>query len=172
MCDPTAIAISSLVIGAGSKVLQHSADTKAVNKANAANEAGAKLSAAQASTDISLLELQQGQQTGQTIYQADRQARSTQALARVSAGEAGVSGVSVEALMGDIDRKLGEFKTAESRNLDMAVASLQREKISGRTIAQARITATHQTAPSTAALGLGIAATGLEFWAGQIGRKP
>lgn len=171
ICDPTLIAIGSLVIGVGSNLLKHKANTSSVNKANAANAAAATLSMTEASKDISLLELQQGQASGRTIYEADRQARSTQALARVSAGEAGVTGVSVEALLGDIDKKLGEFKTAESKNLDMAIDQLQREKISGRTIAQSRITATHQERPSVGALGISLAATGLDFWAGQIFRN-
>ena len=172
MCDPTAIAIGSLVIGVGSQVAGAAAQKNAADKANANNAAAAKLSAAEASKDISLLELQQGKASTQTVFEMDRAARSTKALAQVSAGEAGVAGLSVEALMGDIDRKIGEARTIESRNLDMAIAQLQREKISGRTVAQERITATHKEGPSLAALGLGIAASGLEFWSGQIKKKP
>lgn len=124
----------------------------------------------EASKDISLMQTQETQKTARTIFEADRQARSSEALARVSAGEAGVTGVSVEALLGDIDRKLGEFKVAEHKNLFMALKQLEREKVSGRTIAQGRISASPP--PSPFALGLNLSAQGLQFWAGQVSRKP
>lgn len=172
MCEPTAIAIGTLAIGVGSKVLEHKAQNKAASKAKAANKTEALRAMREASTDISLLEVQQQDASTRTIYEADRAARSTQALARVSAGEAGVSGLSVEALLGDIDRKIGEFKTTETRNLDMVLDQLQREKVSGRSIAQGRIAAVQIPRPSPFALGVSLAGAGLEFWAGQIGRKP
>lgn len=164
MCDPTAIAIGSLIIGGASSVAEHSARSEA----SRANRAESLRAMREASKDISLLEVQQQDATARTIFETDRQARSTQALARVSAGEAGVTGVSVEALLGDIDRKLGEFTTAEKRNLSMAIAQLQREKISGRQVAQSRIAAVPP--PSPFALGISLAAQGLTFWAGQINR--
>jgi hypothetical protein len=122
-----------------------------------------------ASTEISLQEIEQKDSTARTIYQVDREARSTQALARVSAGEAGVSGSSVEALLGDIDRKRGEVTVAEGRNLGMILSQLDREKISGRTIAQSRIANVPKA--STAATALNIGGQFLGFWAGQIGRS-
>lgn len=165
MCEPTAIAIASLAIGVYGRV----AGAKAQNKASEANKEAALKSQREASKDISLLQQQQVDATSRTIYEADRNARSTQALARVSAGEAGVTGVSVEALLGDIDRKFGEFKSTAGRNLDSVLDSLQREKISGRTVAQGRISAVQPSNPYATAIG--IASEGLAFWSGQIGRN-
>jgi hypothetical protein len=154
------------VIGATGSVAQHSAQ----NKAAAANKREALRAQREASKDISLLQVQQQDATARTIYEADRSARSSQALARVSAGEAGVAGASVEALLGDIDRQLGEFQSTEQRNLDMALDQLQREKISGRQVAQSRIAAVPRG--NNLALGISLAGAGLEFWAGQINRQP
>jgi hypothetical protein len=166
MCDPTAIAIGSLVIGVGSEVLKANAQ----NKAAAENKAAALQAMQENAKDVSLQESEQIAQSGRTIYQVDREARATQALAKVSSGEAGVEGVSVEALLGDIDRKRGEFSVAEGKNLGMVLDQLQREKVSGKTIAQSRIAQVKKADPF--AVGIGIAAQGLGFWAGQINRSP
>lgn len=165
MCDPTAIAIGSLVIGAASSEAKASSEAAA----SRANRAEAIRAMREQSKDISLEQVQQQDATARTIYETDREARSSQALAHVSAGEAGVTGISVQALLGDIDRKRGEFASTERRNLGMVLASLQREKITGRQTARSRIAAVPP--PSPFALGLSIASQGLEFWAGQVGRK-
>lgn len=164
MCDPTAIALGSLVIGAIGTI----GKAKAQDKAAADNKAAALDSFRNAQTDIDLQQTQQEAQTGRSIYETDRSARATTALARVSAGEAGVSGISVEALLGDIDRKAGEFRTTAKENLGMVVEQLQREKSSGRTVAQQRIASVQPANPFAVATTL--AGQGLQFWAGQIGR--
>lgn len=166
MCDPTAIAIGTLVLTSASAVKSHQAQKKASD----ATKTEALRAAREASKDISLQQVQQTDASSRTIFEVDRQARSTQALVRVAAGEAGVEGISVEALLSDIDRKRGEFSTTEQRNLDMIIAQLQREKVSGRTVAQGRIAAA--PAPSPFNLGVQLAGAGLNFWAGQINRKP
>lgn len=165
MCSVLAIAGAGLALQTASTVYS----AKAQNKASERNETSALLAEREASKDISLLQQQTVDQATKTIFETDRQARSTQALARVSAGEAGVSGISVEALFGDLDRKLGEFRSGTARNLEAALASLQREKISGRTIAQQRIANVPGASPF--AVGLSLAGPGLAFWQGQIRRN-
>ena len=166
MALPLAIAIGSLILGIGKEVL----GAKAQNDASKANKAEAIRVSRETAQAISLQQIQQRQATSRTIYQTDRDARSAQALASVSAGEAGVEGLSVEALLGDLDRKRAEFTSTEGRNLDVALVELEREKKSGRSIAQGRIAAVPKANPF--AVGIGIAGVGLAFWAGQIGHKP
>lgn len=166
MCDPTLIGLGTLAIGIAGAVGQHNAQEKAAST----NKAEALRAAREASHDISLQQAEQKLAATKTIYQADRDARSAQALARVSASEAGVTGVSVEALMGDLDRKRAEYGTSVIENLDISLKELEREKVSGRTIAQGRIAQVQQ--PSPFALGLQIGAMGLSFWSGQIARQP
>lgn len=166
MCDPvTAIAAGSLVIGAGSAIAQH----KAQAKASKANEAATLASMRESWTDIGIMQVQEGEAAAMTVFEADRQARGAKALAAVSAGEAGVSGASVEALLGDIDRKAGEFKTAEKRNLENTLIQLQREKVSQRTVAQGRIASVPR--PNAFATGLTIAGLGLDFASGVYARS-
>jgi hypothetical protein len=140
----------------------------AQNKAAADNKTAALDSEKNAQTDIGFQEAQQVAQAGQSIYETDRSARSTAALARVSAGEAGVTGISVEALLGDIDRKQGEYNATADRNLGQILDQLNREKVSGRTVAQQRIQNVQPASPF--ATGIAIAGAGLGFWSGQIGR--
>jgi hypothetical protein len=102
--------------------------------------------------------------------QADRQARSADAVARVSAGEAGVAGASVDAIIGDISRQASEFKTTQERNLDMTIAQLQQEKVGAKSTAQNRINAVPKANPF--ATGLQIATAGVNFGNVLISRKP
>lgn len=167
MCDPlTIIAGASLAIGAGSAIASH----KAQANASKANEANALQAMQESWKDISLQEVQQQDATALTIMQADRQARKADALARVSAGESGVAGASVDALLGDLSAEASAFKQTQGRNLDMTIAQLQREKISGRTVAQNRINAVPP--PNPFATGLTIAGMGLDFATKIVSRKP
>lgn len=167
MCDPgTIIAGASLAIGTGSAI----ANAKAQDKASKANAENARQALMESWKDISLQEVQQQDATALTIMQADKQARKADALARVSAGEAGVAGASVDALLGDLSAEASAFKMTQEKNLDMTIAQLQREKISGRTVAQNRINAVPGSNPF--ATGLTIAGQGLDFVSNIISRKP
>lgn len=164
MAAAAVIAGASLAINLVSSIFSHSAKKKAAKR----QREEALRATREASRDISLLEMQQQDASQRTIFEADRSARSAQALTAVSASEAGVAGASVEALLGDIDRKLGEFKTAEQRNLKSVITQLQREKATGQQTARSRIAAAPD--PSLIALGLTFAGAGLEFWAAQVAR--
>lgn len=167
MCEPaTIIAGASLAIGAGSAVASHKAQAKAAK----ANNTNALQAMTESWKDISLQEVQQQDATALTIMHIDRQARKADALARVSAGEAGVAGASVDAFLGDLSAEASAAKSTEGRNLDMTLAQLQREKISGRTVAQNRINAV--PAPNLFATGLTIAGQGLDFASKIVSRNP
>ncbi len=159
------MAAGSLVIGAGSAIAQNRAQAKA----SKANQAAALAAMRESWTDIGIMQAQEQESSAMTVFEADRQSRGAKALAAVSAGEAGVSGASVEALLGDIDKKAGEFKTAEKRNLENTLIQLQREKVSQRTVAQGRIASVPR--PNAFATGLTIAGMGLDFASGVYARN-
>lgn len=163
MCEPVSIAIAALTLG--TEVASELNKASAQNKVSKANTAAALQSLQQSNTDISFQESQKTAAAGLTIQQADRNARSTKALAQVSAGAAGVGGISVEALMGDIDNKLGQFKQTTNENLSMAIDQLQRDRVKEGTIAQERIDNVQPANPL--ATGIAIAGEGLSFY-GQI----
>lgn len=152
MCDPiTGIAIASFAINAGSTIAGHVSQSKA----RAENKEAALRAMHETWTDINLIQAEQVETTARSIYEGERQARRVQSLAALSAGEAGVVGISVDELQGDIERQGAEFKVAEARNLDRTMAQLQREKISGRNIAQQRIAAVPPANPFATALRIG-----------------
>ena len=167
MCEPaTIIAGASLAINAGSQLANSSAQAKA----SKANKTAALQAMAEGWKDISLQEVQQQDATALTIMQADRQARKADAIARVSAGEAGVAGASVDALVNDISAEASAFKVTQEKNLDMTITQLQREKVSGKAVAQNRINAVPP--PNPFAVGLTIASAGLDFATTLNSRRP
>lgn len=167
MCDPgTIVAGASLAIGVGSKI----AESKAQDKAAAANK---KASLAAMTEDWKALSLQEAQQQDaaqQSIMQADRQGRQADALARVSAGESGVAGASVDALLGDLSAQVSAFKTTTERNLRMTTEQLQQEKAASRAGAQSRINAMQPANPFATALSIG--AQGIDFATNIIRSQP
>jgi hypothetical protein len=167
VCEPaTIIAGASLAIEVGSSI----AGASAQNKASKANKAAAEQAMRDTWKDISLREVQEQDSTSLTIMQADRQARSADAVARVSAGEAGVAGASVDALIGDISRQASDFKVTAERNLDATITQLQREKVGAKSAAQSRINAVPSANPF--ATSLQIVSAGVNFADKIVSRKP
>ena len=167
MCEPaTIIAGASLAIGVGSQV----ANAKEQDKASKQNKEAALAAMAESWRDLSLREHQEQDAKALTIAQADRQAREADALARVSAGEAGVSGASVDALLSDISADASRFKTTAEQNLDMTITQLQQEKRGVAAGAGNRIAASPPSNPFATALQIG--ALGLDFATTLTSRKP
>lgn len=158
MCDPaTLLLVTSTALAIGSDVAAHSAQSKAskANKAAANDALNADLNT------IAARKSENGEATGLTIMEADRQSRSAKALASLSAGEAGVSGASVDAIVGDISARLGDFKSTEERNLEIQTQQLNREAVGANAISKSRIAAV--PAPSVFATSLAIAGHGVDF---------
>ena len=65
---------------------------------------------------------QESQAGAQTILQTDLQARQAQGLGNATTGEAGVAGVSVDAMLGGIDRERANANTITGRNTDATLA--------------------------------------------------
>lgn len=162
MCDlVTGLAAATFAINAGSAVANHQAQ----KKASEGNEEAAIKAMLEAWKDIGLRESQEQDAAEQTIMQADRQARLATASAQLSAAESGVAGASVDAVVQQIENEASAFKTTTRKNLDMTIAQLQREKISGRTVAQQRIAAVPPPSGFLTALQIGgAAANATNFW--------
>lgn len=158
MCDPlTIIAGASLAISVGSEIA-HSAGQ---NKAAKANKAAAEQSL---NVDLNVLsdrKVEEQQASSLTIMQADRQARTADAMTRLSAGEAGVAGASVDALTGDIDAQLAQFKSTEKANLDLTLKQIDRQAAGASALAQSRINGVQSANPF--ATSLAIAGHGVDF---------
>jgi|ERR1043166_7297784 hypothetical protein len=167
MCVPAGvIAGAALVIGAGKEIAAASAQNKA-SKANAAN---AQAAMQETWKDLSLQQSQQEDSTATTIMQTDRAAQKADALARVSAGEAGVAGASVDAIVGDISSQASAADVTNRRNLAMTIDRLQREKVGAGITEQNRINAVPPANPF--ATGLAIAGHVVDYATSRIKAKP
>jgi hypothetical protein len=166
MCDPTVIAIGSLVLTAGSAVADHVGQAGAAKK----NEKAALDDMMQMWTDVGLMQQEVQAQAAETVLESDRRAREAHATAIVSAGEANVSGVSVDALLSVLNRQGAEYRSSVNRQADRQVAQLQREKISGRTEAQNRIAAYPR--PNLFATGLRIGGAAMDYATWKTAQKP
>jgi len=72
--------------------------------------------------EVSAMRMQEQQEMiarAQRIQEASRKAMEARSTARVSAGESGVSGLSVNALLGDLTRKEAEYTFSEQRQAEM-----------------------------------------------------
>ena len=72
--------------------------------------------------EVSSMRTQQGQEqvaAAQRIQASTRKAREARSTARVSAGEAGVAGLSVDALINDLTREEADYRFANTQQLQM-----------------------------------------------------
>lgn len=73
--------------------------------------------------EVSSMRVQQGQEevaAAQRVNESARKAREARATARVSAGEAGVAGLSVDALINDLTKQEAEYNFATQQQLQMS----------------------------------------------------
>lgn len=174
MCAPIPIALAGLAITAGSEIAGHLADKKAEGVAREASisaflqDVSGIVSRVTEERDVAAQRIQQG-------FQAGRRARST---ARTAAGEAGVGGFSVDLLLSDVDRQLGEFSQSNLNNLELVERQAGRELASAGARRDARIAASK--APSFLGRGIRIAGAGIQtftqlkgptFSAGKGGKR-
>jgi hypothetical protein len=167
MCDPvTIIAGTSAALSIGSTVAGHKAQKKAAKEnARAAGEAD-RLNRA----DLSARAVEEQQAAQSLIEEAGRQTAEQRGLATASAAEAGVTGMSVDLLLADLDRAKGVHKTSVTKNLANVEAQLGREKQGSVAQRQSRINAL--TGPSLGGSALQVGAAGLDFANVLIRRNP
>jgi hypothetical protein len=120
--------------------------------------------------DVGMMQQEVRTQATEAVLESDRRAREAHATAAVAAGEANVSGISVDALLSVLNRQGAEYRSSVNRQADRQVAQLQREKISGRTEAQNRIAAYPR--PNLFATGLRIGGAAMDYATWKKTQKP
>jgi hypothetical protein len=131
MCEPTTIlAIASVA----STVASVSAQSQAASAQSAANQRqydNTMRARAANLNQTNLMQQQEREAGSQQLEQNNMAARAAQSTATVSAGENGISGLSVDALMSDLGTKQNRFNSSVVTNYDnstMAIAN-QRENV-------------------------------------------
>lgn len=117
MCDP--ISIGMAVASSAMQVTGQRQMAKAQAQAQANASAAERQRYLQ---EVSSMRVQQGQEqvaAAQRINESAKKAREARATARVSAGEAGVAGLSVDALINDLTREEAEYSFATQQQLQM-----------------------------------------------------
>lgn len=161
MCEPisatTALSAAAFGVDAGSSIL----GALGQNKAAKANAHAATLAYRENVRDINLRETQEKTASTMSILEADRQARMAEGVAKVSAGEANLSGVSVDAVLNDVGRQAANTRETSDQNLDMTLSQLERDKVAGKSAMESRINSVPYANPFAVALRIG--GSGLEL---------
>ncbi len=137
MCEPTTL----MALTAASSVASVIAQSQAADAQSAANMRQYQNTMAARATNINQTNLAQQQEREgamQKLEQNDLAARAGASTARVSAGESGISGLSVDALLADMGNKSNRFQTAIDTNYDRAstAIALQRENVNTNAASQ------------------------------------
>ena len=120
MCDPISATLVATTVGsniAGFVGARQQAKAQLRYQAQAA--AAERLRFAQEQTSLRMRQAQEQEAVGRELEQVSRKSREAMARARVSAGEAGVAGASVQALMDDYTRQEGAYRQALLRQQEL-----------------------------------------------------
>lgn len=157
MCEPTALAIGSLAIEAGSAV----AEAVGQNQAASAQRNAALRDEQLQLRDLGVRQQEEQRASAQQIQEVRRETRQGTGLARVSAASAGVSGPSVDMLLDNVERSGAVAEKTLLDNEVITIDQLQRAKQGVTAEALDRIAGAPKANPLLA--GLKIGAAGLNF---------
>lgn len=165
MSVPIALAIASFVATAGSAVMQYqaqSAQAEAQNRAVEANALAARRAAFDNYGALNERAVQEGRTFVSERFEATRAEARATATAAAAAGEAGVSGLSVDRLLADYYGITGRNANSAETQLEFTLQQLAREATGVQSSAENRINAMPRAqAPSVLGTGLQIIGAGV-----------
>jgi hypothetical protein len=150
MCEPISdtIAIASFVMAAGSTA----ANVIGQNKQHKAVKNAAKDANTLEQNQISTREAQEEQSARHDIGLADDQAMSSEAMARLSAMEAGVTGNSADAVVGNVEAGRSRYVTSVRENQALTDQQLEEQRLGSDASMHARINGEPAADPLSAGL--------------------
>ncbi len=166
MCDPITLAVSSFAIGAAQTVagyIGESQQAKMQNQMVRENQKAANANLVREYADTQKRQIQEEDAASVQKQDIAREARAARATSMVAAGEAGVSGLSVDALIADVYGKEATAKDRISQNTGFTVDNLKSEMNGFKAKAQDRINSipwANGPSPFAAALKIGGSALG------------
>lgn len=126
MCSPAVIPLISAGIGAASTGLQYAGARQQAKQQEAYQrqaQAAERQRFQQEQTSMRMRQAQEQEAVGRELEQVSRKSQAALARARVSAGEAGVAGASVQALMDDYMRQEAGYRGALLRQQELGAIS-------------------------------------------------
>ena len=127
MCEPTTL----LALTAASSAMQVIGQQQAADAQSAANQRQYENTMRARAANFNQVNLEQQQEREnamQKIEQNDMAARAAGATARVAAGESGISGLSVDALLSDLGNKSNRFNSSVKTNYDRTSMALDNQR--------------------------------------------
>jgi hypothetical protein len=131
MCEPATIGLVIAAVGAGLSVAQQEKNVSYQNKVNDQQRENSIEARNQNLSQIEVAKQQATTQAGQKVFENDLAAQKALSTSRVSAGENGVSGLSVDSLLAEIDATRERYNDSVKSNLTDKVVGfdLQRENV-------------------------------------------
>jgi hypothetical protein len=157
VCDATLLTLGSFALKVGGDVANHIAQ----NKSARANEVEARAAETRQINDINVREMQEKQAASQQIEAAARSTRTALSSAQLSAGEAGVTGASVDALLNTIGAEGSTATQNIKLNQENTNQQLERQKLGVSAEADSRVNSVPKSNPFALALRIAGAGVGL-----------
>jgi hypothetical protein len=173
VCDP--LSLIGLAVSATTAGVSHVADVSAAEQQNRLyreNAMRANENARQQMFDTQQRMIQEQEAGASEKIDTMREAREARATAEAAAGEANVSGLSVEALMREFSGREAAFNDRVDQSTDWSMRQLNNEMRGVRANAEDRINSVQRAAkPSFFDAGLRIAGAGLGSYSDYEDRK-
>lgn len=132
MCEPATITYMTLALAAASVAATVDSQNKAANYQNAMNERQRQQTLANAAnnnTEVNLAGQQTRAAASQKIEENNRAATIGMGKAVAAGGVTGVSGNSVEALLGDLSGVQSRYNNSIQTNYDSSVSALENQRL-------------------------------------------
>ena len=173
MCDP--LSMIGFGIAAASQVVSYQGQAVAAEQQNQLyrdNAARANQSARDQMFQTQQRMLQEQEAAASEKIDTSREARAAKATASVAAGESGVTGLSVDALMREFDGRAAEANDRIDQNTEWSMTQLNNEMKGIRANTEDRINSVQRAAkPSFWDAGLRIAGAGLDSYSSSKNRQ-
>ncbi|MGV1835233.1 virion core protein, T7 gp14 family [Rhizobium rhizogenes] len=151
MCDPVSLGVLTFASSAASTVAGYVAQSQEAK----ATRANAEQSWRDQQTQISQREMQEQDALRQKQTQQNIQEAQAIADTQVSGAAAGISGVSLDNLLQDVNRRASTNRQVEETNTDMILSQLRQQRKATTTQAVGRISAAASPSPLSLIAGLG-----------------
>lgn len=166
MCPPALIAGLSFAIGAAQSVMQYQAASAAAEQQNALyeqNRVNALAAFTETQKQLTTRQIQEQEAAGAEKFDQNLEAKKAMATETVAAGESGISGLSLNHLMRDLQARSSRYNDRVDENRDWAVTQLQMEKKGQGYTTVDRINSVQKAVkPSFASAGLRILGSGVD----------
>ncbi len=142
MCDPVSMAVMSFAVSAAGSVVGFMGQQSQYEQAmieKKANDDNARTATINAWEATQIRAQQEGAAGVQKKFEANIETAKAVGTATTAAGEGGVSGLSVDAMLGDLYAKKGRHADAVDNNLQMTRNYLSREMDAQRATGQNQI---------------------------------